>query len=110
MKVFTRVAGLLVLGAILLIGPTSTTAATPGSGTVGVAPADPSVSWSGGPYVVPTPVPDVCPPASDPLNVRCDHFYLTVNVPPTAHPAEVGKQVVGAIQAYEQTNGSRWRR
>jgi hypothetical protein len=80
MKVFTRVAGLLVLAAILLIGPTYTTAATPGAGSIGPTPGS-SVSWTGGPYVVPTPVPDVCPPSSDPFNVRCDHFYLTVNVP-----------------------------
>lgn len=90
MKVFTRAAGLLLLGAVLLIGPTSTTAATPGSGTIGVAPADPSVTWSGGPYVVPTPVPDACPPATDPLNVRCDHFYLTVNVPPSYWETHTG--------------------
>ncbi|BEL07820.1 hypothetical protein Q0Z83_060110 [Actinoplanes sichuanensis] len=36
-------------------------------------------------------------------------YQITINVPPTAHPAEVGKAVVGVIQAYEQTNGKRWR-
>lgn len=36
-------------------------------------------------------------------------YNITVNVPPTAHPAEVGRQVVTTIQAYEQSNGSRWR-
>jgi hypothetical protein len=79
MKVFARVPGLLVLVGLLLIGPTSSPAATPPGGTIG--PTSASVSWTGGPYVIPTPVPDVCPPATDPLNVRCDHFYLTVDVP-----------------------------
>jgi hypothetical protein len=36
-------------------------------------------------------------------------YQITVNVPATAHPAEVGRQVVGAIKAFEQGNGSRWR-
>ena len=36
-------------------------------------------------------------------------YSITVNVPATAHPAEVGRQVVTAIKAYEQGNGSRWR-
>jgi hypothetical protein len=36
-------------------------------------------------------------------------YHITVNVPATAHPAEVGRQVVTAIKAYEQGNGSRWR-
>jgi len=82
MKVFARVPGFLVLAALVLIGPTSTPAATPASGTIGPTPGS-SVSWTGGPYVVPTALPDECPPATDPLNVRCDHFYLTVNVPPS---------------------------
>jgi len=77
MKVFTRVAGLVLLGALVVIGPVP--AATPAAGTIG--PTNSSVSWTGGPYVVPTPLPDLCPPASDPANVRCDHFQLTVDVP-----------------------------
>jgi hypothetical protein len=36
-------------------------------------------------------------------------YNINVTVPATAHPAEVGRQVVTAIQAYEQGNGSRWR-
>jgi hypothetical protein len=80
MNLSMRVAGLAILGALLLIGPTSTTAATPPAGSIGPTPGT-SATWSGGPYLVPTPVPDVCPPASDPTNVRCDHFQLTVDVP-----------------------------
>ena len=78
MKVFTRLAGLVLLGGLLLIGPGALPAATPPAGTIG--PTAVSTTWSGGPYAVPTPVPDVCPPAADPGNVRCDHFQLTVNV------------------------------
>jgi len=87
MKVFTRVAGLVLLGALVVIGPVP--AATPPAGTIGPTPGS-SVNWSGGPYVVPTPVPDVCPPASDPANVRCDHFQLTVNVPPSYWDTHTG--------------------
>jgi hypothetical protein len=76
MNVFTRVAGLTILGALLLIGPTSTTAATPPSGVIGPTPGS-SVTWSGGPYLLPQPVPDGCPPPS----ALCDHFQLTVDVP-----------------------------
>lgn len=36
-------------------------------------------------------------------------YNITVQVAPTAHPAEVGRQVVESIRAYEQSNGSRWR-
>lgn len=36
-------------------------------------------------------------------------YNINVNVPATAHPAEVGRQVVTAIKAYEQGNGARWR-
>ena len=80
MNLSTRAAGVAILGALLFFGPTSTNAATPPVGSVGPTPGS-SATWSGGPYVVPTPVPDVCPPASDSTNVRCDHFQLTVNVP-----------------------------
>jgi hypothetical protein len=37
-------------------------------------------------------------------------YQITVQVPPTAHPAEVGKQLVSAIQSFEASNGARWRR
>lgn len=81
MKVFTRVAGLLVLGAILLVGPTPTPAATPPTGSIGPTPGD-SDSWAGQQYPIghSTPVPQACPPP-DPANVLCDHFFVTVNVP-----------------------------
>ncbi|WDZ87181.1 phage tail tape measure protein [Micromonospora cathayae] len=36
-------------------------------------------------------------------------YHITVQVPPTAHPAEVGRQVVESIRAYERSNGARWR-
>lgn len=36
--------------------------------------------------------------------------YWTVNVPATANPAEVGRAVVEAVQAYERSSGAGWRR
>jgi hypothetical protein len=79
-RVFARVPGLLILAALMLVGPTAVPAATPAGGSIGPTPGS-AVTWTGGPYVLPTPLPDVCPPDSDPLSVRCDHFSLTVNVP-----------------------------
>lgn len=37
-------------------------------------------------------------------------FHINVDVPPMANTAEVGRQVVGAIQDYERRSGSAWRR
>ncbi|GAB7039699.1 MULTISPECIES: phage tail tape measure protein [Catenuloplanes] len=36
-------------------------------------------------------------------------YSITVNVQPGAHPAEVGRQIVESIKAYEASSGSRWR-
>jgi len=36
-------------------------------------------------------------------------YHLTINVPPTAQPAEVGREVVGAIKAFEKRSGAGWR-
>ena len=36
-------------------------------------------------------------------------YHLTINVPPTANPAEVGREVVGVIKAFEKRSGSSWR-
>jgi hypothetical protein len=55
-------------------------AAVPGAGTIG--PGNLSTSWTGQTYpAMSTPDPKACPPASDPGNLRCDHFFLTVDVP-----------------------------
>lgn len=37
-------------------------------------------------------------------------YNVTVYVPPTAHPAEAGRQFILAIQEYERGNGNRWRK
>jgi hypothetical protein len=37
-------------------------------------------------------------------------YNINVAVPVGAHPAEVGRQVVTAIQAFESSNGNRWRK
>lgn len=36
-------------------------------------------------------------------------YSITVNVPATAHPAQVGKAVVEAVKEYERVNGASWR-
>ncbi len=37
-------------------------------------------------------------------------YQITVNVPPTVNRADVGREVVGAIQAYERGSGPAWRK
>src|SRR2546427_1846158 len=56
-------------------------AASPSSGAV--SQSSPSLTWNGPLYVMSTPVPEACPAAADPANVRCDHFFLTIDVPAT---------------------------
>jgi pre-peptidase len=54
--------------------------ADPASGTV--SPTNLSTAWAGQHYALAaTTLPEQCPPAADPLNVLCDHFFLTVDVP-----------------------------
>ncbi len=38
------------------------------------------------------------------------NIYITLNVPPVANPAEVGRQVVNAIREFERGSGTSWRR
>ena len=89
MKGFARVSALLVFVAVLAVGPAST--AMPPTGIIG-PPSGTSVSWAGQPY--PTghvaPVPQACPGAADPANLLCDHFYLTVDVPPSHWDTNTG--------------------
>ncbi|MGH2671425.1 MAG: DUF11 domain-containing protein [Actinomycetota bacterium] len=81
------VASFAVAAALLIAAPGRSGAATPSSGTIG-PPDGTSVSWTGQTYAV-AAVPDPatggagCPPAADPLNAVCDHFFLTVNVAPS---------------------------
>src|SRR6266566_1149466 len=56
-------------------------AASPSSGAV--SQSSPSLTWNSPFYVMSTPVPEACPAAADPANVRCDHFFLTIDVPAT---------------------------
>jgi uncharacterized repeat protein (TIGR01451 family) len=78
-------AAIALTGALLMIAPGRSGAATPSSGTIGSPPNGSSVSWTGQTYAV-AAVPDPatggagCPPQADPLNAVCDHFFLSVNV------------------------------
>lgn len=55
-------------------------ASTPASGTI--TPSQTSLQWQGQSYVLAsTPTPQACPPATDPANALCDHFFLNLNLP-----------------------------
>jgi hypothetical protein len=36
-------------------------------------------------------------------------YQITINPTPLAHPRDIGRQLVGAIQAYESGSGRTWR-
>jgi uncharacterized repeat protein (TIGR01451 family) len=79
-------AAALALLSALLWAPGHAGAATPSSGTIG--PAAASVTWTGQTYAAsavadPATGGAACPPAADPINAVCDHFFLTVNVAPS---------------------------
>src|SRR5207249_6008886 len=69
----------ILLGASTLLLP-SGRAAPPSSRTI--TDASTSTSWTGQ-FYAPSSValPDQCPPSLDPLNLICDHFFLTLNLP-----------------------------
>ena len=65
----------IVLACIAYPAPVRAAAASPTSGTL--SPANPSLSYTGGPYFIPNPTPQVqavCVPAT----LTCDEFALTV--------------------------------
>jgi len=69
-------------------------AADPRSGTVG-PPSGSSVSWTGHHYAAGAIADPVaggagCPPEADPLDLICDHFFLTVNVAPSYWDTHTG--------------------
>jgi hypothetical protein len=85
----SRFAFILVLS-LILASTVPAHSATPSSGTIG-PPSGTSVSWAGQFYAAAaTVVPEACPPAIDPANALCDHFYLTVNVTPTYWDSNTG--------------------
>ncbi|TLZ61722.1 MAG: hypothetical protein E6K13_06610 [Methanobacteriota archaeon] len=79
----------------LAIGAMSTSAsgANPSGGSV--SDTSPSATWAGQFYVVGgTTLPEECPPISDPANVRCDHFSLTIDVGPTFWDSHTGQVTI----------------
>ncbi len=55
-------------------------AATPSSGPI--SQTSPSFTWQGAFYPFGVNAdPSQCPPAADPLNLLCDHFFLTIDLP-----------------------------
>lgn len=70
----------LVSGLGVSSAPSRAEAANPASGSID--PSSPSASWTGQLYPASVvALPDQCPPAADPVNLICDHFLLTVDVP-----------------------------
>src|SRR2546427_9604003 len=60
---------------------TSASAATPSSGTLSTSMT--TTAWTGQSYVAAeVAVPDECPAAADPVNLVCDHFFLTISLDP----------------------------
>lgn len=74
---------LAFVASLLVVLPGSSDAADPGEGTV--SPASPLTTWVGGATVPANVAPssgetDACPPReSDPNNVLCDHYVITVD-------------------------------
>jgi hypothetical protein len=68
----------------MLLGGTSLLAhrsegATPNSGSIDTT--TPSITWQGASYPFGVNAdPAQCPPAADPLNLLCDHFFLNINL------------------------------
>jgi hypothetical protein len=100
MMVLRRLWPLALLGvlAVVLLGSSGSTAATPSAGTV--SPGSASVTWQSPLYPASaTAISTVngstgtnpCPPPeADPLSLVCDQFKLTVDVPPTYWDANHG--------------------
>src|SRR5207244_9609128 len=69
----------ILLGASTLLIP-SGRAASPPSGTI--TDTSTGTSWTGQFYAASSvALPDQCPPSLDPLNLICDHFFLTLSLP-----------------------------
>ncbi len=86
-RVLSAAAALALAAALLIAAPGLSGAATPSSGTIG-PPGGTRVTWTGQTYVAaavadPATGGSGCPPAADPVNAVCDHFFLTVGVEPS---------------------------
>ena len=84
------IAALVFAGAMVAPG----SAATPRSGSV-APPSGSSVSWVGHHYAAaavadPAAGGAGCPPEADPLDLVCDHFFLTVDVLPSYWDTHTG--------------------
>lgn len=73
-------------------------------------PVAPGVPYLVGEYAPEVFVPNTGGRIASPGGAVVHNHYWTVNVPATANPAEVGREVVQAVQEYEKRNGDGWRR
>src|SRR2546428_10400875 len=73
----------LLVAAILLGSGTflahEVRAAIPSSGTI--SQTNLSLTWQGPSYTLANADPSMCPPSIDMMNLLCDHFFLTINLP-----------------------------
>src|SRR2546427_5611785 len=73
----------LLVAAILLGSGTflahEVRAAIPSSGTT--SQTNLSLPWQGPSYTLANADPSMCPPSIDMMNLLCDHFFLTINLP-----------------------------
>ena len=82
----------MLLGLATFLSPTGK-AATPSGGTI--TDTAPSASWQGQVYTLAfTADPAQCPGAVDTLNLVCDHFYLTINLPSTFWQTHTGSVAI----------------
>jgi hypothetical protein len=88
---FVRTGALVALLSVPL-APTAVEAATPRSGVLSTA--QPSVTWSGGPFVVPSVT--VCLLHAVATDPTCDYFYLNVDL---GNGAEVRVQLKPSMAA-----------
>src|SRR5438445_13659782 len=80
----------VILASIAIIGTLSVPAsgATPDTGSI--SDTSPNTTWAGQFYVVGgTTLPEECPPPTP--NEGCDHFSLTIDLPPTFWAANTGQ-------------------
>src|SRR5216683_714050 len=76
-------ASLLILAMLIGLGSVlshDARAGTPSSGTI--SQIVPGITWQGQFFAFGTSAaPQQCPPNLDPLNLQCDHFFLTLDLP-----------------------------
>ncbi len=86
-----RIVIIVVLALVSIVVPSH--GATPGAGSISAT--SPSTQWQGQTYILASvAVPNQCPPNLDPANVLCDHFFLTIDLPPDFWNSNFGRVTI----------------